>query len=149
MTGQPMGPAFSTPYHDRIKATQATPSPVPLSPRQHRQQTLSPPNDDSTEALKDYLFGVNQRTNANKLTPNGATLPRPPHFGPSVSSPARMEYKLDAHDMHGYPDGQGNGHGHGHGGNRHIQAMENDLRRILKLDQGMGSSPVERRLFSE
>lgn len=137
---QPTGPAFSTPYQDRIKAAKATPSHVSPAQKPHPQPQPQPPQyhpsstaqtDDPTEALKKYLFGANHRPAPN-LIPDGA-IPRPPTFRANGSSPARMEYRQD-----GY---------HGHSNN--IQAMENDLRRILKIDQGMDSSPVERRLFSK
>lgn len=143
-SGQPTGPAFSTPYQDRIKAAKAAPNhaspaqkPQTQPPQYQYQSQYQQPStsqgDDPTEALKKYLFGGSHRPASNS-TPEAA-IPRPAPFGANGQSPARMEYKTD-----GY---------HGHNNNNNIQAMENDLRRILKIDQGMDSSPVERRLFSK
>lgn len=138
VVGQPTGPAFSTPYQDRIKAAKVNPNHA--SPTYKSQPQPAPyhqppaaQTEDPTEALKKYLFGANHRPSPNSI-PDSA-IPRPPVFEVSGQSSARMDYPQD-----GY---------HGHNRNNNIQAMENDLRRILKIDQGIESSPVERRLFSK
>lgn len=132
VVGQPTGPAFSTPYQDRIRAAKGNPNhaspaqrPQPQMP-QH-QQSLTPQVDDRSEALKKYLFGGNSQPAPNAT--QEAAIPRPPAFGVNGQPPARMEYQQDGRHSSS------------------IQAMENDLRRILKINPGMEASPVERRLF--
>ncbi|KAI1495681.1 hypothetical protein F5X99DRAFT_114209 [Biscogniauxia marginata] len=49
--GQPLGPAFSTPYQERIKAARSNQSSAPATPSVARDHTLN-----SSEALKRYLF---------------------------------------------------------------------------------------------
>lgn len=96
---QPMGPAFSTPFHDRIKAARSTHGrPVP-------GQESSP--EDPTEALKRYLFGRDNQPPSSR-----------PALSESPSATRTHGASLNAHN----------------GDN--IKAMENDLRRILKLDAG-------------
>jgi hypothetical protein len=130
--GQPTGPAFSTPYQDRIKAARANPShssPHNLQPQQ--QATPRADADDATEALKKFLFGGGQSSAAAQPAPE-AGLPFQNNYAGHIPSPARGEdLRRDAH----------------RGSN--LQAMENDLRRLLKIDQGIDSSPVERRLFTK
>ncbi|KAF9770989.1 hypothetical protein IL306_011395 [Fusarium sp. DS 682] len=131
--GRPMGPAFSTPYQERIKAARSNSarSPVELSASQPK---LNPEPEDPTEALKKFLF-IGKGTNVSQSAPTGfapapAPAPAPPtqHYnytrsGPSVPAPY---------------DGRSN----------NLQAMENDLRRILKLDLGTASPGADQRLFS-
>ncbi|RNJ54282.1 hypothetical protein D7B24_000740 [Verticillium nonalfalfae] len=96
VAGRPVGPAFSTPYQDRIRAARG---PVP----QPTNNGVSPSqlHEDPTEALKKYLFGPKNsgsETTSSAL-PNEALV--------SSSAPASR------------PAG--------------LLAMEDDLRRILKL----------------
>lgn len=134
VVGQPTGPAFSTPYQDRIRAAKGNPNQVspaqrsqPQSQMPQYQQSLTPQADDRTEALKKYLFSSNSQPAPNAT--QEAAIPRPPAFGVNSQPPARMEYQQDGRHSSS------------------IQAMENDLRRILKINPGMEASPVERRLF--
>lgn len=117
--GQPMGPAFSTPYQERIKAARAN---VVRSP----ETGSSPSQEDPTEALKKFLFGGSGASGASNpgAVPAGFSSPKPP---PAQAPPAY-------------------GHKAEHRGND-IQAMEDNLRRMLKMDLG-SSSHTERRLFS-
>ncbi|KAI0013954.1 hypothetical protein F4779DRAFT_299905 [Xylariaceae sp. FL0662B] len=49
--GQPVGPAFSTPYHERIRAARSNQTSAQATPTAPQDQELSP-----SEALKRYLF---------------------------------------------------------------------------------------------
>ncbi|KAG5665639.1 hypothetical protein KAF25_009764 [Fusarium avenaceum] len=126
--GRPMGPAFSTPYQERIRAARSNSarSPAELSADQPRNNTEP---DDPTEALKKFLFSGNGTT-ASRPASNGfapAPAPQAPHYSYSRAdhvAPAPYE-----------------------GRSNNLEAMENDLRRILKLDLGTGSPSTERRLF--
>lgn len=126
---RPMGPAFSTPYHDRIKAARNNLSyhaPGPVA------QTCSPSlaPDDPTEALKKFLFGRNGSSDS--------TLPVSPPVPTSSALPGHTQpIRSNRMDLNGDYSRSSN-----------IQAMENDLRRILKLEPTADSSATERRLFS-
>lgn len=126
--GRPMGPAFSTPYGERIRAARSNSarSPAELSPHQPR---TNPQFEDPTEALKKFL-SIGNGTTVSHSVPNGFA-PAPPahqydHARNVPTAPAPFE-----------------------GRSNNLQAMENDLRRILKLDLGSPSSPgANQRLFS-
>lgn len=95
--GEPAGPAFSAPYHERIRAARA-------APHAHRDHQVSqtPPREDPSEALKKVLFGP--KLNRTEAPVNAAAPPaHSPGPPPAMSRP------------------QG------------VLAMEDDLRRILKL----------------
>lgn len=122
--GQPLGPAFSTPYQDRIKAARSNPPNPPVS----QASPLPTPSandriEDPTEALKRFLFSPQS---SRPAAPTSAALP-PRHVEP-------------------FPNSQVDGSGYDSAGS--IQAMENDLRRILKLDLVGERPPTERRLFT-
>lgn len=129
--GRTLGPAFSTPYQERIKAAQKN-SRAP-SNRSGYQEPYRSVSDDPTEALKKFLF--------NGPMPSGPTVA---HDEPKVVPRQAQDsnYYINAnpsapktYDAH---DGRSN----------NLQAMENDLRRILKLDLTPNASNTERRLFS-
>ncbi|KAF7558629.1 hypothetical protein G7046_g5518 [Stylonectria norvegica] len=136
--GRPMGPAFSTPYQDRIRAARTNSSRsanTPDQPQQvHQPHQAGPAPEDPTEALKKYLFsgGGNGAGQAG---------PRPISNGYTSDSPAQTQSYRPApsHGMNGSPNGHSND----------LRSMENDLRRILKLDLAPGPSGPERRLFPE
>jgi hypothetical protein len=113
--GYSIGPAFSTPYHERINAAKAARH---GSQQQHSSlndsSAQNTSSDDATAALKKFLFGGS----------NGQAGPKP-----SLSSAPPTHHPNAAPQQ---APSQMNGAGYGRGGN--IQAMENDLRRILKLD---------------
>lgn len=115
-----IGPAFSTPYHERIQAARASRSSAPSLPsttQDHSTARSDSSTDDATAALKKFLFGGGQQ---------GI---KPPLASAAAASPP-------AKPCH-QPIGQANSAGYGRGNN--IQAMENDLRRILKLDSPSSS----------
>ncbi|KAM0263390.1 hypothetical protein ACHAQJ_001246 [Trichoderma viride] len=130
--GQPLGPAFSTPYQDRIKAARNN-APHPPAPQSNLMPTSNPlptPNsnassEDPTEALKRFLFSP-QSSKATAPSVNHTSLP-----------PRHVEI---------FSNSQIDGSGYDSAGS--IQAMENDLRRILKLDLVPERPPTERRLFT-
>ncbi|KAJ8064357.1 hypothetical protein OCU04_006701 [Sclerotinia nivalis] len=73
-SGLPLGPAFSTPYNERIKAARKTSS--PLQPH-HPSPSNSQSSLDKSEQLKAYLFSEGPSTNGNlgpalSLTTNSA-----------------------------------------------------------------------------
>lgn len=107
-----IGPAFSTPYHERIRAARATRGDAPPVPSAQNSLPNNTSTDDATAALKKFLFGGPQQAAKSPLA-----------AAPSAQPPAAAYQQ---------PAGQAPTTGHGRGNN--IQAMENDLRRILKLD---------------
>ncbi|RFU71990.1 hypothetical protein TARUN_10269, partial [Trichoderma arundinaceum] len=125
--GQPLGPAFSTPYQDRIKAARNN---APQPPASQESPLPTPktnaPFEDPTEALKRFLFTPQSSRSAAPSSVNQASLP-PRNVEPFSTS-------------------QVDGSGYDSAGS--IQAMENDLRRILKLDLVAERPPTERRLFT-
>lgn len=127
-----MGPAFSTPYQERIKAARSSSSRPQSQPG--RQDTAGPqqPSDDPTEALKKFLFGGNKpQESTHTAAPSSATgtqaSPRDWEPAPALSAPS------------GNPDTSRTGD---------FQALENDLRRILKLDMAPDASSPDSRLLS-
>ncbi|KAG6006061.1 hypothetical protein E4U21_007421 [Claviceps maximensis] len=128
--GRPMGPAFSTPYQDRIKAARpATRSNYSNSSHQQSQTSLldSPPADDSTDALKKFLFG------------NTGSLYRSSH---SASSNTQIPPQNAPGSSDSIPRANDTRSGESRGSK--IEAMENDLRRILKLDASSNPSSTDR-----
>lgn len=111
--GRPLGPAFSTPYQERIKAARTGSGYIrTTSPMQ--DSTICPDRQDPSEALKKFLFGG--RGSANTAS-SGNVVTDDHSFGivPSAQPQPRFEWQ-------------------GKSRSNNIQAMENDLRRILKMD---------------
>ncbi|PHH80019.1 hypothetical protein CDD80_3148 [Ophiocordyceps camponoti-rufipedis] len=104
----PMGPAFSAPYQERIKAARSDYA------RPHTQRmpeaafTDAASAEDPAEALKKFLFGTPKREQ-----------------GP-MSTSLQTAHKPQKWTTDGLSPGPSH--------SNNIQAMENDLRRILKLD---------------
>ncbi|VUC26476.1 unnamed protein product [Clonostachys rosea] len=129
-SGQPVGPAFSTPYQDRIRAARSGQN--RSAPIQHQPLSSNEPIEDPTEALKKFLFSGHMTSPTNP-SPLGGTPPAPAHSHAGFSPrpvPANNSPRA-GHQTHT------------------IQAMENDLRRILKLDNAVDSPSTERRLFTQ
>ncbi|PNP39470.1 hypothetical protein TGAMA5MH_08488 [Trichoderma gamsii] len=125
--GQPLGPPFSTPYQDRIQSARNHAShPPPAFGNPLPTPVSNAPSQDPTEALKRFLF-----------TPQSAA-PTAPSSVANNSLPPRH--------APAYSNSQTDGPGYESAGS--IQAMENDLRRILKLDLAVDRPPTERRLFT-
>ncbi|ROT38832.1 hypothetical protein SODALDRAFT_359955 [Sodiomyces alkalinus F11] len=104
-----VGPAFATPYQERIRLARAAAQPSP-------ERSLCPPREeDPSDALKRYLFGSKPgSTNAPRPKQDSTDTPSPlpearPSNKPVVGSSVSAER----------PPG--------------LLAMEDDLRRILKL----------------
>lgn len=112
--GRTMGPAFSTPYHERIKAARSNPG--GQSGRgldwQDNMDTGSK-SDDPTDALKKYLFGNTSAPPQTTGSQGQAAAFVHPSTDASVQPKSRPTEELRNNDL---------------------KAMENDLRRILKLD---------------
>ncbi|KAH7140561.1 hypothetical protein EDB81DRAFT_56602 [Dactylonectria macrodidyma] len=127
--GRALGPAFSTPYQERIKAARSGTARSPAAQQLPRQSSAPEPGQDPTEALKKFLFSGPSASFSNSA-PNGFSPVRPPH----------------AQENHAPTMPNGNGNHEGRPNN--LQAMEDDLRRILKLDLAAGPTNAQRRLFS-
>ncbi|RDA89555.1 hypothetical protein CP533_3637 [Ophiocordyceps camponoti-saundersi (nom. inval.)] len=113
--GLPMGPAFSTPYQERMKAARSDyarrPPPQARRIPEATSNDATPP-EDPTEALKKFLFGTPSTSKdqpSSRPTPTSANIHRP-QLRKAETLPPEPSRSND------------------------IQAMENDLRRILKLD---------------
>lgn len=130
--GLPMGPAFSTPYQDRIRAAKSNQarsnSMQPTSPSQSQNQESL---EDQTEALKKFLFGGGGATNASQTKAAGGqpeSLSSPHHANQHANhAPGNFSYagqKEFTPPVHTTPTERPTD----------LQAMENDLRRILKLN---------------
>ncbi|RDA87281.1 hypothetical protein CP532_1310 [Ophiocordyceps camponoti-leonardi (nom. inval.)] len=120
--GLPMGPAFSTPYQERMKAARSDYARRP--PPQARRIPDAPSNDatppeDPTEALKKFLFGTPAPTSKNQ----------PPPLATPTTANAHRPQLRKAETLPPEPSRSND-----------IQAMENDLRRILKLDLNKNNS---------
>ncbi|KAF4988509.1 hypothetical protein FDECE_15033 [Fusarium decemcellulare] len=126
--GRPMGPAFSTPYQERIKAARSNSAQSPATQASSQPRTNHTPAEDPAEALKKYLFNGNSSSMSNSL-PNGfsSAPPSQPFNHPRSGPGAPVAYG-------GRPN--------------NLQTMEDDLRRILKLDMTAGSTGANQRLFS-
>ncbi|KAI0603241.1 hypothetical protein F4775DRAFT_19070 [Biscogniauxia sp. FL1348] len=161
--GQPLGPAFSTPYQERIKAARSNQGSAQTTPSASRDHHLQ-----SSEALKRYLFSGQFSAATQKPvqphSPYQAQQPSPQQSPVHQSFQERMQHK----PKHGVPrqhmfDKQSSksqfppgmfpasiltGHGpsaRGQPSSAHripspphrseqILALEGDLRRMLKLD---------------
>ncbi|GFP60430.1 hypothetical protein TASIC1_0018003500 [Trichoderma asperellum] len=126
--GHSLGPPFSTPYQDRTQSSRhnaSNPSSVPGNPLP--APASNAPSEDPTEALKRFLF-----------TPQSAASTAPSSVSNHSQPPSRRAEV--------YSNSQIDGPGYESAGS--IQAMENDLRRILKLDLVADRPPTERRLFT-
>jgi hypothetical protein len=121
--GLPLGPSFATPYQERLKAARSGTS----RPVQSQTQPAAKQSDDPTEALKKFLF-------SGKPQP---TAPTP------QSHPVQHELQGSTTQI-ASPPFPGNGQQ-----GPSLQAMENDLRRILKLDAGATTTNTDRRLFTQ
>ncbi|OLN81590.1 hypothetical protein CCHL11_05461 [Colletotrichum chlorophyti] len=119
--GKPLGPAFSTPYQDRIRAARVTPNQLAGSPR----ESQSPLVEDRSEALKKYLFGA-----------------KGPAASSQSSSPGAPAQHVNSSFMSGNSHPQG-----GHSAD--LRAMEDNLRRILKLESPLTAAKSgDRPLYS-
>lgn len=127
--GRTLGPAFSTPYQERIKAARSGTARSPAAQQLPRQSSAPEPGEDPTEALKKFLFS-GPSVSASNSASNGFSPVRPPHT--QANSVPTIPNANGAHE----------------GRSNNLQAMEDDLRRILKLDLSAGPANAQRRLFS-
>ncbi|KAI5457902.1 hypothetical protein BGZ63DRAFT_72228 [Mariannaea sp. PMI_226] len=151
--GRPLGPAFSTPYHERINAARSGTTRSPAAVHLPRQSSAPEPGEDPAEALKRYLF-----SGASRSAPAPAPAPMPasntaPNGFPSSRPQTHAQYNginntttttttnnnmLPMSNANGTHDGRPNDY----------QEMEDNLRRLLKLDLTAGPANTQRRLFS-
>ncbi|PFH59330.1 hypothetical protein XA68_12507 [Ophiocordyceps unilateralis] len=110
--GLAMGPAFSAPYQERIKAARSdsTRSHTQRIPEATVNDTASA--EDPAEALKKFLFGTSNREQAARQGP--------------VSTAFKHAHKPQLWKAETFPPEPSR--------SNDLQAMENDLRRILKID---------------
>lgn len=115
-SGAPMGPAFSTPYQERIRAARSSASRPQPSRDRSSPRAVARSTDDSAEALKKFLFfgETSKQTRTVHETPatTAAVESARRSSQSATAKPTRPEVPLS----------------------NNIQAMEDDLRRILKLD---------------
>ncbi|KAL0931609.1 uncharacterized protein CTRU02_212563 [Colletotrichum truncatum] len=120
-SGKPLGPAFSTPYQDRIRAARAVPSLASANPMGSQDS----PSEDRSEALKKYLFGGKGSAPSPQSTPSRSSAPY-----------------TDNGAIGNKPHGE-------EGRSSDLRAMEDNLRRILKLDSPLAAAKSsERPLYS-
>jgi len=145
--GRPVGPAFSTPYSERIRAARNGGGLAQLSPSLPRQPKLQPAQDKA-EAIKQILFG-------KPSVPTTQPFPSGNQFSTPAHNPAAAtfngSYTLSAHVFNGahHPLGPAftaapaaapptiskvsTGRAD-HGRPQDIQYMENQLRQILNIN---------------
>ena len=127
--GEPIGPAFSTPYQERIRAARSGEKHIPQ--RQHETA-------DRSEDLKRFLFGG--QLPPQQYTPQPTNVPARgnPPFGQLSNSPRAVPPQNVPHSGTSPPDTART---------PNIAAMENSLRQILKLDGALplGGSAVANR----
>lgn len=104
----PMGPAFSAPYQERIKAARSDYARPHTQRMPEAAYTDASSAEDPAEALKKFLFGTPKREQGSMST-SIKTAHKPQKWTTDGLSPEPSH-------------------------SNDIQAMENDLRRILKLD---------------
>lgn len=141
--GRPMGPSFSTPYQDRIRAARAndrTAGPTQLA---NRQQQFQPGRDDNrADALKNLLGIGNASPSAARQNAMQTQNPLQSPVGRPVdtisSSPVHPQaQRLPVQHQHQHQGffpkptmGQASPHG-----NQELDDMSNRLRQILSLGQ--------------
>ncbi|GAO19623.1 uncharacterized protein UV8b_06324 [Ustilaginoidea virens] len=122
--GRAMGPAFSTPYQERIKAARST-SHLNISQTRSQDSSVLEKShpDDPTEALKKFLFGNVESVSSKpaRATPENSSIPPRRTTAEGAVSSANESRAAEPRM-------------------NEIEAMENDLRRILKLDIGTNSN---------
>ncbi|KAI0181042.1 hypothetical protein GGR52DRAFT_16149 [Hypoxylon sp. FL1284] len=161
--GQPVGPAFSTPYQERMRAALRHPSSTQTTPTTIRNQDISS-HLDSPSALKRYLFtgrlGLDGETPAPLATPpkqpfhehtepiaNSVKQFKPPdqhqaapqHRLPRGMFPASV---LTANSQSGQPPAPPTHAQLTSYRSEQLVAMEDGLKRILNLDPSNQSLPL-------
>ncbi|KAI0408537.1 hypothetical protein F4802DRAFT_547805 [Xylaria palmicola] len=157
----PVGPAFSTPYQERIRAARSNPNSA--QPTRMANQTLDP---TSSEALKRYLFtGQLGPSKPQDLSPRSSPSrdprhnvaqrqqrsggrqqsaypgPQPPPFPNPISAPELSPAPVfTGHTPRAQPASYDSANTRPSAQSEHILALEGDLRRILKLDS-QGQAP--------
>lgn len=113
--GKSIGPSFSTPYQERIRAAKNNNPLHPHPPRGGSWEPVSPPSDtiDRSEALKRYIFGASNVGESGK-TRVEPEAPSAPSAAPQVSQAENQEPR-----------------------DEEVIAMENNLRRMLNLDSSL------------
>jgi hypothetical protein len=117
--GRPLGPAFSTPYSERIKASRSA---APAAPSQAQVTGQDDPSMDRSEALKKYLFGPKVRGPSRETSSSSQSRPD-----------GNLSYQPGAPNANAKPNTEP-------GRPAEIRAMEDNLRRLLKLDSPTVSS---------
>lgn len=118
--GLDIGPAFSTPYQTRINSARSSRHPLEQSQNSPGAMSLQS-SDDASEALKKYLFG-----GATRATDPGNQAPLP-----------AGQYHGQLHGVYNQPRRQDESRPAAQANS--IQAMEDNLKKILKLDLGSGA----------
>lgn len=145
---QPVGPAFSTPYQDRIKAARPNGNQDRNISQQQSPGAQQAANEDPSEALKRFLFsGSAQSPSAapsyNVYNNNNNS------YTSYNNNPVHHRAPFPTQPVHAMNQGPPPVQAQASHGHSNIQDMEKDLRRILRLDQGAPTANTERRLFTQ
>lgn len=136
--GRPMGPAFSTPYQDRIRAARsnekqaesaqkAAPQPQLQELPHHQHQ---PSNYDLSERLKQFLAVPTAQYNS-----------QPVHVAPVPAATPKQDWSVSGPQQVSMPSSTS--HGVDQGRPPELLHMEDSLRRMLKISSGsnVGAAP--------
>lgn len=168
-----IGPAFSTPYSERIRAARSsekqfvrTPLSAHQQPPQYQPAQQRPSPTDNTAALKQLLFAkLPAQTQPVGPSPPPATqnsVPMPPSLQRLFSAPngprSQQQHSAQQHFHTQMEGGQSyfptqpadsrtysqpeQGNDNGINQVQDIRQMEDNLRRMLKLDAGGGGAPL-------
>ena len=118
-----MGPAFSTPYYERIKAARSADKQSRGAPETAAKQQQSVV--DRSEALKNFLFAGQKQPSPTMTSPPAGTSWLPAGARPPRS---QAQHVYGASYLHDTNDRR----------SANLRAFEDDLRRMLKLDSPLG-----------
>lgn len=148
--GKPMGPSFSTPYQERIRAARSAQKPQQQQPIQilQRKSPASPPDqggasEELSNKLKRFLAIPTEPEDGNIQTDRTVTATSTTTsstFQTSGQRPASTSYGVQSIPAR-HAAAQGSTISANRGGNPRptdVLDMENSLRRMLKIDAGMG-----------
>ncbi|TPX10794.1 uncharacterized protein E0L32_008183 [Thyridium curvatum] len=133
--GKPMGPAFSTPYSERIKAARSSER---SADNQHSPLPQRNPASDASDALKRFLFSGQQPAAAPHHSTNGSfNTPSAASVQPTRAAMPEVQHVYATSPAHHTSQNQRSAN---------VVAMEDSLRQILKLDSSLSlGSPTSHR----
>ncbi|KAK3692775.1 hypothetical protein B0T22DRAFT_25447 [Podospora appendiculata] len=145
--GRPMGPAFSTPYQDRIRAARSSekqPEVAQKPPQGQEEKT----NADLSEKLKQFLSISSIKENVQEQRENEAS----PSYGARQIAPGvqRVAVTTTTTTTTTKTTATASAAPADHGRPAEILNMEDSLRRMLKIDSGLAlhdASPINYRRY--